>query len=450
MTFDNMFDSIDNEFGIVEEAPSSIDNEFGLNDTEVVEEEAIRSYDSRNARVNFERAFANEHYKVSYDEVAPLVTTSLVSHMIHYEATDNRNSIAGCLLDIFGETIKDFVAKEHWSAKKIARVKARHEEKLAKREVFMAKWEALLGYIGGHVEVTQDFVNEANSKVAENPFFANVEFCANYELVDGLPKHFGSKNNRKVLLPSDGLPPVNNLGELILAIMIHACRELTAEQKVELVVDLDGLTRNPKIELTGSGTGVIIEDFMFDLGDATITRIVKDGPNISKGRCQKTIKAVMISRFFVIDGCDAVFMWMLNAMRMTSKTLAQAVNMSSNFFKQEINYGMKYSPLDIGFHVYENMLKQAKIECANSVYFPYSNLSNAKLGTDTLSFVLSRGVPATCDKQNKSWIVMNSGVQALFLGFDEEGYIINLNDSSKATKLFNRPASCVYQMAEIL
>ena len=87
---------------------------------------------------------------------------------------------------------------------------------------------------------------------------------------------------------------------------------------------------------------------------------------------------------------------------------------------------------------------------ANVNHFPYSNLSNNKLETNTLEFVLSKGIHAICDKQNKSWITINSGAEALFVGRDEDGYLINLNDMGKATKLFNRPAANRYSFAEIL
>ena len=442
------FDSIDNEFGIDTNTTPDPSTSAIVPVNEVIE---VPAYECTNARESFEAAYANEHYQISYDEVASLVNTTLVDHMYSPTQDGTLTSIAEGLLGIFGTKVKEFEVKPHWSAKQTAQRRAFHEKKEAVRTEFVNKWQDRLGYVGGWCEVTDSFVREANSKVADNPLLASVQYSASYDLIENAPKRFGNKSNRKVLSASKGLPVVNNLGQLVLAILVRACKNLTSLEKVDLIADLDSLKKNPQIKKTTDNLGVIIEDFVFSLGDATIGRInsINDG-KVVLGRSQKAIKVVMFDRNFVVDGVDAVFVWMLNSMRLSSQGLAQAINLSSNFFEEVVNYGQKPGPLDIAWHVNQNMLKQAKISTANVTHFPYSNLSNNKLETNTLDFVLSKGIHAICDKQNKSWITINSGAEALFVGRDEDGYLINLNDMGKATKLFNRPAANRYSFAEIL
>lgn len=403
-----------------------------------------------NASDSFETAFHSEFYNTSYEEVRTLVSTQLVDHL--FVSEDEGTSIAEGLMKIFGGKVKEPEIKDEWSDKKKARRIARHEAKLKTREDFLNKWRGKLGFLGGYVEISKDFANECNASIAENPLLEKVQFCAGYELEPNSKTKFGRKDNKKTIEPSRMLPIANNLGELILAVMIRATKAFTAEEKVDLVVDLDSLLRNPVMTKTSSGTGVMVEDYVFELSDATISRIVEKAEDgtLTLGRQRKAIKVIMFSHHFVVSGDVLVFVWILNSMRLSSKGLSQAINMSSNCFEETVNYGAKPGSEDIKFHVIKNMMKQATISCPNLNYFPYSNLSNCKLAVDTLDYVLQRGVHAMCDKQNKSWITINSGAEALFVGRDEEGYIINLNDMSKMTKLFNRPASCVYAWAELL
>ena len=456
MTNTSMFDtsafaSIDNEFGLTEEvvetAVDDIDNEFGLTEPEPLP--VISSGENLVAAANFEAAFASEYYKISYDEVKPLVTTNLINHLHHNQESEDNTSVAEALLKIFSKELKPFEAKEGWSEKKIAKRRAKHEEKQKAQTDFISRWKDLLGYVKGYCEISENF--NLCSQIIDNPLLASVQYCAGYDLEPGTRTKFGRKDNRRILQASRSLPVVDNFGELVLALMVKATERLTSEQKVDLLCELDSLSNFQTLVKTKNGTGILVENFMFDLGDASVTRVTSSETGVmSYGRKQTAIKLVMFNDDFAVDGVTAIFVWMLNSMRMNSKALAQAVNMSSNFFVMEINYGMKARPDNMSWHVYHNMVKKAKIDCANMSFFPYSNLSNSKLPVNALKWVLDRGVHAMCDKQNKSWVAINSGAEAMFVGRSEEGYLINLNDMGKPTKLFNRPAANVYMCAEIL
>lgn len=460
MTNNSMFDSsafasIDDEFGIVDETVETvvneIDDEFGLTEEVVVEVPEV-TYPKENlvAKANFETAFASPYYQINYDEVKSLVTTNLINHLFHRKHAEGNTSVAEALLELFGGQSKPFEPKEGWSEKKTARRRAKHEEKEQARTSFIDNWKDVLGYVGGWCEISRDF--NLSTQIIENPLLTSLQYCAGYELEPGTRIKFGRKDNRRILQGSRGLPVVDNLGELILALMVKATENLTSEEKVNLLCEIDSLSKFPTMNKTKTGTGVIIEEFMFDLGDASVTRITSVDPegNMTFGRKQTAIKLVMFNNDFAVDGVTAIFIWMLNSMRMNAKALAQAVNMSSNFFVMEINYGMKARPDNMSWHVYHNMVKKAKISCANTTYFPYSNLSNAKLPVEALKWVVDRGIHCMCDKQNKSWLTINSGAEALFVGRSEDGFIINLNDMQKPTKLFNRGAANVYMCAEIL
>lgn len=397
---------------------------------------------------NFEAAFKSPHFNVSYEEVRPLVNTNLVNHNFTNEGEDTI-SVAEGLLKIFGGKDKELELKDHWSEKKKAKRIKRHEENIELRANFVSKWRSRLGFIGGYIQLSEEFANECNTLVAENPLLSAFKYCAGYELVQGSKTKFGRKDNRKIIENGRGLPTVLNLGELVLAIMVRATQGLTSEEKIDLVCELDALDTLNSHEMTktSDGLGVIIENYMFNLGDATITRVEEDG---SKGRVRKAIKVVMYSDNFCVAGDTAIFVWILNSMRLSAKGMAQAINMSSNCFEEVINYGAVPGSEDMKYHVMKNMLKEASITCPNMSFFPYSNLSNKKLSVTTLNYCLSRGVHAMCDKQNKSWVAIGAGAEAMFVGRDSEGYLINLNDMGKMTKLFNRPAANVYQWAELI
>ena len=420
---------------------------------EVIETSA---YEVVIAADNFEEAFQNPNFNTSYNEVQNLMSTNLVDHLFYPEKNENNTSVAEGLLSIFGGKSKPCVIKENWSEKKKAKRLERHAEIEKIRANFVEKWESKLNYIGGWVQITEEMADAADKALADNPLLASMEYCAGYELEPSSKIQFGSKQNRKIIQAGKGLPNTSNLGELILCILVKATEKLSSKEKIDLVIELDKLKAtgiyNTSMSQTEDGLSVVIEDYLFNLGDATITRIEKvpGSDSYTHGRVRKAIKVIVFNSNFVVSGDVAIFVWILNSMRLSTKGMSQAINMSSNFFEETVNYGATPGSEDIAYHVNKNMLKEAEISLHDSVHFPYSNLSNKKLAVSTLQYVLDRGVHAICDKQNKSWITINSGAESLFVGRDDEGHLINLNDMSKPTKLFNRPAACRYSFAELL
>lgn len=304
---------------------------------------------------------------------------------------------------------------------------------------FIEKWESKLGFVKDGVVITI----AANNKINNCPTAVR-EFCKLFGYVGVTPKGEPTDNVKLfgTVVPAASAastPTKISASEMFFSFVAGATSHLTAEEFVELLVDL-----NPKVvkmnKLARQSATVV------DLGHVQI-----NFANLSITRGSQ-VHYMNKGSIFMKEGVDTLalhtlFLFALTICGESKAAINTLVSHASNLFKRQESYGAKADADDIRYHVDNNLVLCAKT-APKAKGAPYFYIKTAKHNPEALTHVMNKGIFAAVDKTNVKWLTTEAGAHAMGLGWDREtDTVLNISDASKPNKVYNRPASLKYSFA---
>ncbi len=370
------------------------------------------------------------------------MTNSNVSAIVNFgtiaNSTVNFNGEGVSLAEVFASIIYKEVTPVHFAAdsadqiaKEVTRVNNLNTKSASERALFVAKFNARLGFI-----VPAILVYEAGSAFSKSSNNAKSNVAALYTLkrVDAQGKV--SVSGRTEVEGALSFDVSVNAAVILFSVVAAATVNLTAVERAELVAKLFNTVNNgPSVSV--NGISINLESATVNTGARTLAA--------NKASCFGTIG----KEFIVLDGAHSIFMFALQALGGSEKQAQTAVNLAVKLFAPEHNYGHKPDADDISFFVRDNLVYSNSVSHSNAI-FPSFTIKGGKQNPEFLSYVLGRGVIATSDKTNIKFVTIGEGAEATGLGWNRElNVMMTVNDVNKVSKLINRGAANNYDCADL-
>ena len=389
-------------------------------------------------------AFKYGDIPVSYSEVEPLIDFGLAEKLVNFN--NEGSSFADILASLMYKTEelqKPLPSETEEDVLEInATITRKNERAMQSREKFLNLFGGKLGYVKKanlHFGVKSSYAKSSLSlkyhfesmfTMIEAPLYEGAEHTyTGLELDEFAPTYFISNESAPALW---------------LCMLARATFNLSIDERAQLL----GLLFHDIVRVKDN---VVTRDKVsIDIANGVIVT--------GNGRVLKVNKASCFGKsdggFVIFDGLHTLFLFALQALGGTSKQLETSINLAVKLFQPAHNYGLRPDHDDMAHFVRTNLIYTNAVKHTNTD-FPSVEVIGGKQSPELLGWVLNCGVIATCDKTNIKFITINSGAEAVGVGYtrDEAGHLKQMftaNDANKPTKLFNRASANSYNCAELL